>query len=114
MQSLHRTRHHTLSLPPLGNLRLVRLLIRRDPMIAVNTALEAVVVRAIDRHRPVCTLTPDRRRVGEIIALEVPSLLGTWSRGLQILQLLAFVRIDGVEVRVRARRQAAVEAAYPS
>ena len=46
----------------------------------------------------------------EVVALEVPALLRRRRRRLDLLQLRTFVRVGRVEVRVRSRRDAAVEA----
>src|SRR5262245_50457068 len=81
-------------------------------MIAVDAAREAVVVRAENGDGPGRALSRRRDGAREVEALEIPSFLRGRRARLEVLQRLAFVGIDRVEVRVRTRRDAAVETAH--
>lgn len=94
--SRHRTHHNAFPDPSFANLREIRRLIGRNPMIAVDTAGEAVVVRPINRRQTSGAPTVESHTAGEIEALEIPSLLRGRCSCLVVAESLAFGGIAGL------------------
>src|SRR5258706_5459967 len=110
---LQRRAHHDAFVRPAARNYVVdRGQARRNPMVAVLAQGRAVVERAIDRCGAEFACTANRHIGEECHAFVIPSRLRRGDGRRELLKRRAFVLECRVEMRVRARRNAAVETAH--